>query len=83
MPHPELVEEVVNQVVKRTNVSFSVKMRLGLTSPNEGIELVKRLNHYPLDFVVIHPRLGIQQYDGVVDLYALENLLSISNHNMV
>lgn len=83
MPFPELVEEVVNQVAKKTNVSFSIKMRLGLTSQNEGIELVNILNHYPLDFLVIHPRLGVQQYDGVVNLDALEKLLSISNHKIV
>ena len=83
MPYPELVENVVNTIVQKTNISFSIKMRLGLESPAEGIELIKRMNEYPLDSIIIHPRLGIQQYDGVVDLDALETLLSLSNHKIV
>lgn len=83
MPYPDLVENVVNKIVQKTNVSFSIKMRLGLESPAEGIELIKRMNGYPLDSITIHPRLGIQQYEGVVDLDALEDLLSISKHKVV
>lgn len=83
MPHPEWIENVVNRVTQKTKISFSIKMRLGLNSPKEGDEIIKRLNQYPLDFLVIHPRLGIQQYEGEVDLDSFETMILNSNQKIV
>lgn len=83
MPYPDLIEDVVNQIVTRTNCTFSIKIRLGLESVNEGLEIIKRMNDYPLDFIAIHPRLGIQQYEGEVILEGLEALLPLTNHKIV
>lgn len=70
MPFPERVEAVVKAVTEQTDCAFSVKMRLGWKSAAEGLEIVERLNAYPLDFIAIHPRLGVQEYEGVPDLTA-------------
>jgi tRNA-dihydrouridine synthase len=83
MPFPDKVEEVVAAVTALEEVRFSVKMRLGLTQTSESVEIIKRLNHYPLDFIVIHPRLGIQQYEGMPDWDVLECLLAITQHEVV
>lgn len=83
MPHPDVVENVVNEVCTHTSTRFSIKMRLGLKSTEEGITLIERLNNYPLDFIVIHPRLGIQQYEGIPDLSALNTLLTMTRHKVI
>jgi tRNA-dihydrouridine synthase len=83
MPFPDRVEEVVAAVTALEEVRFSVKMRLGLTQISESEEIIKRLNRYPLDFIVIHPRLGKQQYEGSPDWDALEHLLSLTRHEVV
>ena len=67
MPFPDRVEAVVQRVTAETDCLFSVKMRLGLRNPREGVEILRRLQDYPLDFIVIHPRLGVQQYEGSPD----------------
>lgn len=82
MPYPDEVEAVV-EAACRQPYRFSVKMRLGMHSPEEGLEIARRLNPYPLEFVVIHPRLGEQQYAGVPDWDALEELLSVLKHPVV
>ena len=82
MPFPDEVEAVVEAACKLP-YRFSVKMRLGMHSPEEGLEIAKRLNRYPLEFVVIHPRLGEQQYAGMPDWNALEELLSVLQHPVV
>ena len=83
MPHPDRVEKVVEAVCSRTTVRFSLKMRLGLQSPQEGVRLLERMESYPLDFVVIHPRLGVQHYEGVPDWDAFDALLAATSHEVV
>ena len=42
-------------------------MRTGWSNPTEGLEIIERLNPYPIDFIAIHPRLGVQEYNGTPD----------------
>ena len=60
MPFPDEIEQIVEAICEKTMTKFSVKMRLGMYSPNESLEIVNRLNKYPLDFICIHARLGTQ-----------------------
>lgn len=83
MPHPAWVEDVVKLVTEETDCRFSVKMRLGLRNTDEGIEIVKRLNPYPLDFIAVHPRLGIQQYEGVPDLDTFQKIYDLSTNPLI
>lgn len=82
MPYPDEVEAVVETACKLP-YRFSVKMRLGMHSVDEGQEIVSRLNTYPLEFIVIHPRLGQQQYEGKPDWDAFEQLLALTNHRVI
>lgn len=82
MPYPEEVEAVVETACKLP-YRFSVKMRLGMHSVDEGLEIVSRLNNYPMEFIVIHPRLGKQQYEGKPDLNALARLLALTKHRVI
>jgi len=83
MPFADLVEEVVNEVCSKTSARFSLKMRLGLHTPTEGLAILQRLAPYPIDFLCIHPRLGVQQYEGTVDLDTFEIFYQTTNHNLV
>ena len=83
MPYPDIIEEVTEKICGKTNCKLSIKMRLGLHDTNEGYEIIKRINKYPLEFIVIHPRLGEWQYSGYPDLSALEEFISISEHEIV
>ena len=83
MPHPAWVEDVVKMVMEETDCRFSVKMRLGLRSPDEGIEIVERLNRYPLDFIAVHPRLGVQQYEGNPDFAAFQKIYELSVNPLI
>ncbi|MDD6185995.1 MAG: tRNA-dihydrouridine synthase family protein [Bacteroidales bacterium] len=83
MPHPDSVEEIVAEVTKATPFHLSLKMRLGLHSADEGRQLLTRLNDYPLDFLVIHPRLGVDLYEGTPDLDTFEEFCQITRHKIV
>ncbi|MCL1851149.1 MAG: tRNA-dihydrouridine synthase family protein [Bacteroidetes bacterium] len=83
MPFPDLIEDTVNEVCSKTSVHFSLKMRLGFHSPEEGLEILQRLAPYPIDFLCIHPRLGVQQYEGTVNLDMFETFYQTTQHTIV
>ena len=83
MPDPDTVEDVVRTVTSQTPYRFSVKMRLGLNEPSEGLKILERLDNYPLDFIVIHPRLGTQMYEGVPDWEMMDLLYQKTKHRLV
>ena len=83
MPHPDIVEQIVAEVSERTPFRLSLKMRLGLHSADEGRQLLTRLNDYPLDFLVIHPRLGDDLYEGTPDRDTFEEFCQLTRHKVV
>ncbi len=62
---------------------FSIKMRLGLESADECLALLPILNEMPLTHIVMHPRLGKQQYRGEVDLLACRRFMEGLAHPLV
>lgn len=82
MPYPEIIEDVLREMEKQ-NLRLSLKIRMGLHARNEGREIIEMCNDYPLDFIVIHPRLGEWQYDGTPDLDEFEYLLSKTRHRVI
>lgn len=83
MPHPDIVEQIVAEVTGKTPFRISLKMRLGLHNANEGRNLLTRLNDYPLDFLVIHPRLGDDLYEGVPDWDTFAEFCQLTQHKIV
>lgn len=67
---PKRVVEIAEEMCRRSEVLFSVKMRLGNEDVSEGLALMSVINSMPLAHVTIHPRLGRQQYKGNVDMKA-------------
>ena len=83
MPHPDRVETIVKEITTKTTFNLSLKMRLGLHTANEGRELLHRLNDYPIDFLVIHPRLGDDLYSGVPNWDFFEEFCCLTQHKIV
>lgn len=64
LPYPDEIESLLEKVLPRLKTRLSIKMRLGYRDYEESMELLPRLNKYPLTEIIIHPRLGIQLYKG-------------------
>ena len=83
LPHPELVAELMKEVARHPEMSFSVKMRLGWESKNEWKELISLLNDAPLRHITMHPRLGIEQYKKPVDMEAFAEFFAACKHPVI
>ena len=80
---PEKVEELVREMERRSEVSFSVKMRLGMEDRNEWKKILPILEGLPLKHITVHPRVGKQMYKGSVDMDAFEELMTKCKHPLV
>lgn len=56
---------------------FSVKIRLGYRAADTLAARADLLNGFPLECIVVHPRTGVQMYDGTVDLDAFAAVLPL------
>lgn len=70
LPFPDEVAQLLACIGEFPDIRFSVKLRLGLADAGECLALLPVLNALPLEQVVLHPRLGIQQYGGCPDMDA-------------
>lgn len=83
LQHPDRVEEILGEMLRRPEVAFSVKMRLGQECEAEGLALLPIVNAMPLVHVTLHPRLGRQQYKGEPDREAFRRFREGCRHGMV
>ena len=83
LQYPERVGEIACEMQRRPEVTFSIKMRLGQGSLDEGLGVLPIVNEMPLVHITMHPRLGQQQYKGAVDMEAFWRFLEECKHPMV
>ena len=72
LPYPDRVDAFLDDVMGNMPLKLSVKTRLGRFHRREIDRLIPIFNRYPLTEVIIHPRTGVQMYEGSADLDAFE-----------
>lgn len=83
LPYPQEVKALLDELVHYSELKFSVKMRLGWESGDEWRLLLPLLNDAPLRRIVLHPRIGKQQYKGEVDGTAFAAFYEECTHPLV
>lgn len=81
--HSEAVAGILEEMQCRKGMVFSVKMRLGQEDAEECMRLLPVVNEMPLVHVVLHPRIGRQQYKGVPDREAFFAFSQLCVHPLV
>ncbi|HEY5587244.1 MAG TPA: tRNA-dihydrouridine synthase family protein [Ruminiclostridium sp.] len=82
LPYPDMIKKSLDIACADSSYTITVKMRLGLDDPEDGMRVIEVLNEYPLGGVIIHARTGIQMYTGNVDLNLFEALTSACKHEI-
>jgi tRNA-dihydrouridine synthase B len=81
--YPARVESFLEKTMPAIKPKLSIKLRIGLTYPDEVLQLIPIFNQFPLAELIIHPRTGVQMYEGEVDLDIFEQCLGLSKHRVV
>ena len=79
----ELAKAVEMTVNDNPDITFSVKIRLGLSDPYEWENLLHHLNNVKLSHLAVHPRVAKQQYGGDLNLTAFKDILRESKNPVV
>ena len=83
LPYPERIDAFLEKTVSSIPNRLSIKTRLGRRTINDIFKLMPIFNRYPLEEIIIHPRTGIQMYDGETDLDTFERCLAQSVHRVI
>lgn len=62
------IENILEKVYEKSDITVSMKMRLGYDTPYEILDTLPILEKFPLKNIAIHARTGKQLYKGGVDL---------------
>jgi len=83
MDKPQVVEKMLGEFFgSHPDAKLSVKMRGGLDDHSQGVAMAKMLNRFPVTELIVHPRLVVQQYDGVPEWDAFDQIAQISTHTL-
>ena len=68
LERPDALNEALNGLFERGfNSKFSVKMRAGMTNPQDAQAVFDILNQFSLEEIIFHPRTAKQMYNGKAD----------------
>jgi tRNA-dihydrouridine synthase len=81
--YPDRVESFLEKTIPAIKSKLSIKLRIGLKYPDEVLQLIPIFNQYPIEELIIHPRTGVQMYEGKVDLDMFEQCLDLTKHRVV
>jgi len=77
---PAEVNGLLEGIFAETKLKISIKCRLGMEKVTEFEQLIPIFNAFPLEEIIIHPRVGKQQYKGEADLEAFARYAPLLNH---
>lgn len=77
------VKEICDIVRSHQELSFSIKMRLGLSDTEDWRKILPILNDTPLKHITLHPRIATQQYKGEVNMEMFEEFIKECKHPVI
>jgi tRNA-dihydrouridine synthase B len=81
--YPARVESFLEKTLPAIKSKLSIKLRIGLTYPDEVLQLIPIFNRFPIEELIIHPRTAGQMYGGEIDLDVFGQCLDLSKHRVV
>lgn len=83
LPHPEIINEILQKVCSEIEIKFSVKCRLGYYSSDELEALIPIFNRHSISELIIHARTGKQMYSGQADWDSFSHYANQINTTLV
>jgi tRNA-dihydrouridine synthase len=83
LPYPEIIRDFLLKAMPFMKSRLSIKLRLGKNDPSEIFPVLKVLNDFPIEEIIIHPRTASQMYSGTPDLDSFEKCLSRCDHPVI
>ena len=79
---PEKIDHILKRAHEETDITISMKMRMGYADATEILDTFPILEKYPIRNIAIHARIGAQLYEGGVDLASFQRCLDYSKQKL-
>jgi tRNA-dihydrouridine synthase len=83
LQYPDQIESFLEKISSGIKITLSIKMRVGMHSPDEILKLIPVINKFPVKEIIIHPRTGEQMYDGEIYPESFRAALELSSHPVI
>ncbi|GLC78751.1 tRNA dihydrouridine synthase [Lacrimispora brassicae] len=77
---PDLLEAFFDQIFSELDMKISVKTRIGMNSPEEFGRLMEIYNKYPLEELILHPRVQKDFYKNEPNWEVVKEAVSLSKN---
>lgn len=75
LAHQVELNRFLDEVFSKADLKISIKTRLGKDSPEEFYELIQIFNQYPIEELIIHPRIQTDYYKNKPNLEVFRDAL--------
>lgn len=79
---PQEIFGMLDRIIPKSKLKLGIKMRMGLESTEEILEILPKLNDYPLTEIIIHARYAKQLYNGTCDHERFRECISLTKHSL-
>lgn len=76
----EQLDEFLEDIFSNASTKISIKTRIGKDSPDEFYELIEIFNKYPLEELIIHPRIQTDFYKNKPNMKVFNDALALSKN---
>ncbi|MDP4143538.1 MAG: tRNA-dihydrouridine synthase family protein [Bacillota bacterium] len=76
----EQLDKFLEDIFSKSLIKISIKTRIGKDSPDEFYELIEIFNRYPLEELIIHPRIQTDFYRNNVNKTVFRDALALSKN---
>ena len=80
LARPDELEQFLDRIYSKTDMKISVKTRLGMENAEEFPRLMEIYNRFPMEELIIHPRVQKDFYKNTPNLEAFGEALAISKN---
>ena len=77
-----MLEKFLDEIFKESEICISIKTRIGVENIDEWEEIIELYNKYPLEELIVHPRLRQEFYSGKPHLEIYEKIVKKSKHSL-
>lgn len=82
LANPEALEVFLDQIFEEAVTKISIKTRIGKDVPEEFDRLMELFNKYPMEELIIHPRVQKDYYKNTPNMDAFKKGLEQSRHEI-
>lgn len=82
LSEPLMLQRFLDEIYQKSDIKISIKTRIGIDDVEEFQDLLHIFNQFPLEELIVHPRLQIDFYKGIPRYESYQLAMEKSKHSL-